>query len=160
MTRSYVRAVENDSEREAREFEACFQQSYLRFHRRDGKRSEISGASRGLLTHLALSGPLTVGEMSLHLDRAQSVVSELVSRLVSKGLLARERDPANGRRTLIWLNDEGIAFLQRDREVLSVELLSRTMSRMDPEDRRALLRGLRALIAADDAPTTPPTART
>ena len=160
MTRSYVRAVENYSEREAREFEACFQQSYLRFHRRDGKRSEISSASRGLLTHLALSGPLTVGEMSLHLDRAQSVVSELVSRLVSKGLLARERDPANGRRTLVWLTDEGIGFLQRDREVLSVELLSRTMSRMDPEDRGALLRGLRALIAADDAPTTPPTART
>jgi len=143
-------------EREAREFEASFQQSYSRFHRRDGKRSEVSSASRGLLTHLALSGPLTVGEMSLHLDRAQSVVSELVSRLEHKGLLARERDPANGRRTLVWLTDDGVAFLQRDREVLSVDLLSTAMSRMDPEDRGALLRGLRALIAADGAPTTPP----
>jgi DNA-binding MarR family transcriptional regulator len=147
-------------ERDAREFEASFQQSYLRFHRRDGKRSEVSSASRGLLTHLALSGPLTVGEMSLHLDRAQSVVSELVSRLEHRGLLARERDPANGRRTLVWLTDDGVAFLQRDREVLSVDLLSTAMSRMDPEDRTALLQGLRALIAADIAPTTPPTTRT
>jgi DNA-binding MarR family transcriptional regulator len=147
-------------ERDAREFEASFQQSYLRFHRRDGKRSEVSSASRGLLTHLALSGPLTVGEMSLHLDRAQSVVSELVSRLEHRGLLARERDPANGRRTLVWLTDDGVAFLQRDREVLSVDLLSTAMSQMDPEDRTALLQGLRALIAADIAPTTPPTTRT
>jgi DNA-binding MarR family transcriptional regulator len=147
-------------ERDAREFEASFQQSYLRFHRRDGKRSEVSSASRGLLTHLALSGPLTVGEMSLHLDRAQSVVSELVSRLEHRGLLARERDPANGRRTLVWLTDDGVAFLQRDREVLSVDLLSTAMNRMDPEDRTALLQGLRALIAADIAPTTPPTTRT
>jgi DNA-binding MarR family transcriptional regulator len=152
--------VENDTERDAREFESSFQHSYLRFHRRDGKRSEISSASRGVLTHLALSGPLTVGEMSLHLDRAQSVVSELVSRLECKGLLARERDPANGRRTLVWLTDDGIAYLQRDREVLSIDLLSITMSRMDPEDRGALLRGLRALIAADSAPTTPPTTPT
>ena len=147
--------MEIDSQRQAQDFEAGFQQAYLRFHRRDGKRAEVSGASRGAMTHLALSGPLTVGELSLHLDRAQSVVSELVTRLVGKGLLARERDPDNGRRTLVWLTDEGIAFLQRDRRVLSTDLVARTMSRMDPADREALLRGLRALIAADDLPTTP-----
>lgn len=148
--------MEIDSQRQARDFEAGFQQAYLRFHRRDGKRAEVSGASRGVLTHLALSGPLTVGDLSLHLDRAQSVVSELVTRLVGKGLLARERDPDNGRRTLVWLTDEGIAFLQRDRQVLSTDLIARTMSRMDPADREALLRGLRALIAADDLPTAQP----
>jgi hypothetical protein len=38
-----------------------FEQTYLRFHRRDGKRSTLTGASRGVLTHLALTGPLTVG---------------------------------------------------------------------------------------------------
>jgi DNA-binding MarR family transcriptional regulator len=108
------------------------------------------------MTHLGLSGPLTVGELSAHLDRAQSVVSELVSRLVGKGLLARERDPDNGRRTLVWLTDEGMAFLQRDRQVLSVELLEATMSRMAPADRDALLRGLRALVAADGAHTDEP----
>lgn len=151
--------IDSEIEREAREFEAGFQQSYLRFHRRDGKHSEVSSASRGVLTHLALSGPLTVGEMAAHLDRAQSVVSELVSRLEGKGLLARERDPANGRRTLVWLTDEGIAFLQRDREVLSVELLATAMGRMDPDDRGALLRGLRALVAADTTPTPTTTRR-
>jgi DNA-binding MarR family transcriptional regulator len=148
--------VEIDGRRQALEFEAGFQQAYLRFHRRDGKRAEVSSASRGLMTHLGLSGPLTVGELSAHLDRAQSVVSELVSRLVGKGLLARERDPDNGRRTLVWLTDEGMAFLQRDRQVLSVELLEATMRRMAPADRDALLRGLRALVAADDAHTDEP----
>lgn len=149
----YVRRVEIDCEHQAREFEAGFQQAYLRFHRRDGKRSEVSNASRGLLNHLAVAGPLTVGEMSAHLDRAQSVVSELVSRLVAKGLLARQRDPANGRRWLVWLTDEGLAFLQRDREVLSIDLLARSLSLMDPDDRAALLRGMRALTVAGAAPT-------
>jgi DNA-binding MarR family transcriptional regulator len=148
--------VEINGRQQAQEFEAGFQQAYLRFHRRDGRRAEVSSASRGLLTHLGLSGPLTVGELSTHLDRAQSVVSELVSRLVRKGLIAHERDPEDGRRTLVWLTDGGMEFLQRDRQVLSVELLEATMSRMDPADRDALLRGLRALVATDDGHTTQP----
>lgn len=81
------------------------------------------------------------------------MVSELVTRLLGKGLLARERDPENGRRTLVWLTDEGIALLQRDRQVLSTDLIAREMSRMEPGDREALLRGLSALLEADDLPT-------
>ncbi len=141
---------EQDAVHVARAFERAYQQAYLRFHRRDGKRSELSGASRAVLTHLAHTGPLTVGEMAQHLDRAQSVVSDIVTQLAGKGLLARERDPANGRRTLVWLTDDGLALLDRDREVLSVDLLARAVARMTPQDRAALVRGVRALVAADD----------
>ena len=155
---------EPDAVRAARAFERVYQQVYLRFHRRDGRHSELSGASRAVLTHLAHTGPLTVGEMAQHLDRAQSVVSDIVTRLAGKGLLARERDPANGRRTLVWLTADGLAFLDRDREVLSVDLLAPAVARMTPQDRAALLRGVRALVAADDehAQTTDvnPTRRT
>lgn len=52
-----------------------------------------------MLTHLAVSGPLTVGEAAGHLNRAQSVVSEIVDGLERKALLERERDPADRRRT-------------------------------------------------------------
>lgn len=40
----------------------------------------------GVLRHLAMSGPLTVGEMARHFGRAQSVVSEIVDGLEDKGL--------------------------------------------------------------------------
>ena len=43
-------------------------------------------------------GPLTVGDIALHLYRVQSVVSDIVTQLESKGVLERERDhPPPGR---------------------------------------------------------------
>ena len=68
--------------------------------------------------------------------------------LEAKGLLAREADPADRRRTLVWLTPEGFAALDRDRQVLSVELLRSAAAALPPERRAALLDGLHALLAA------------
>ncbi|MGZ3474055.1 MAG: MarR family winged helix-turn-helix transcriptional regulator [Polyangiales bacterium] len=135
---------------EADEFAELFPAIYLRFHLRDGKQSELPSASRAVLQHLSQTGPLTIGEAAAHLERAQSVVSEIVDHLEEKGLLERMRDPRDKRRTLVWLTDEGLARLAKDREVLSRDALARAMSHMHEDDRRALVRGVRALIEADD----------
>jgi DNA-binding MarR family transcriptional regulator len=146
----------------AETFEGLFQAVYLTFHRRDGKRSQLSGASRAVLTHLSLAGPLTVGEAARHLDRAQSVVSDLVTQLESKGLLERERDPEDRRRTLVWLTPAGLDLLRRDRQVLSTPRLAAALARLAPECRTALLTGLAELVAAAstepsaESPTEPP----
>jgi DNA-binding MarR family transcriptional regulator len=134
---------------DARAFAELFSAAYLQFHRRDGKRADVSAASRAVLQHLALTGPLTIGEAARHLDRAQSVVSDIVTQLEGKGLLEREPDPADRRRTLVWLTAQGLAVLARDREVLSIDLLTRAMSSLTPEQRAGLLDGGRALLAAD-----------
>ena len=141
--------VAPDDVEAARLFADLFSGAYLQFHRRDGKRSELTSASRAVLQHLALTGPLTVGEASRHLDRAQSVVSEIVTQLEGKRLLEREPDPADRRRTLVWLTADGFELLARDREVLSTQLLTRAMSTLSRAQRTALLDGLRALLAAD-----------
>jgi len=133
----------------AREFGELFPAVYLRFHRRDGKQRELPSASRAVLHHLTLTGPLTVGEMAKHLSRAQSVVSEIVDHLERDGLLERMLDPKDKRRKLIWLSDRGLALLEHEREVLSRDLLTRAMTKMKPADRRALLRGMHGLLAAD-----------
>ena len=133
----------------AREFAELFPAVYLRFHRRDGKKRELPTASRSVLHHLTLTGPLTVGEMAKHLSRAQSVVSEIVDHLERDGLLERMPDPKDKRKKLVWLSDRGLALLDHEREVLSRELLARAMARMAPSDRRALLRGMHALLTAD-----------
>ena len=132
----------------ARAYLRLFPNVYLRFHRRDAKHSEMSGASRGVMLHLAQSGPLTVGECAKHLQRAQSVVSEIVDQLERHGLLARVRDESDRRRTLVWLTDQGRARLVADQEVLSSESLERALARMKPEQRAMLLEATRALIQA------------
>ena len=130
----------------AQRFAASFPEIYLRFHRRDEKRSELSGASRAVLSHLAMTGPLTVGEAAGHLQRAQSVISEIVSQLSGKGLLERWQDPRDRRRTLVWLTPSGLQFLEHDRDVLSVDLLAAAFAELTPAEREALSIGVAALL--------------
>jgi hypothetical protein len=107
-----------DERIQAERFADLFRGVYLTFHRRDGPRSQLANASRAVLEHLAMAGPLTIGET----------------------------DPADRRRTLIWLTPDGHDALRRDREVLAVDLLAPAMARMPPADADALITGLRALI--------------
>jgi DNA-binding MarR family transcriptional regulator len=138
------------TETTARAYAALFPAVYLRFHRRDGKRRDLSGASRAVLLHLAQTGPLTVGECARHLGRAQSVVSEIVDQLEANRLLARVRDEADRRRVLVWLTDEGRSRLTDEQEVLSVDALERAMASMKPRERAMLIEGTRALVEAAD----------
>jgi DNA-binding MarR family transcriptional regulator len=126
----------------------AFPAAYLAFHRRDGRRSDLTNASRAVLQHLAQTGPVSIGEAARHLDRAQSVVSEIVAQLESHGLLEREPDPANRRRTLVWLTRTGLERLRADADVLDRELVATAMSELDVATQRGLLEGLEALLAA------------
>jgi DNA-binding MarR family transcriptional regulator len=130
----------------AERFAELFRGVYLTFHRRDRPRSELPGASRAVLEHLALAGPLTVGEAAAHMRRAQSVVSDIVTHLERDGLLEREDDPGDRRRTLIWLTPGGHEALRRDREVLGVDLLATAMARLPPGQADALNAAMQALI--------------
>jgi DNA-binding MarR family transcriptional regulator len=130
----------------AERFAELFRAVYLTFHRRDRPRSELPGASRAVLEHLALAGPLTIGEAAAHMNRAQSVISEIVTHLERDVLLERQNDPADRRRTLIWLTPGGHEALRRDREVLGVDLLARAIARQPAGQADALNAGMRALI--------------
>lgn len=125
-----------------------FPQAYLAFHRRDSRRSELTNASRAVLTHLISSGPITVGEAARHLDRAQSVVSDIVTQLEGHGLVEREPDPADRRRTLVWLSDAGLARIRDDSDVLDRARVAHAMDQLNDATRRRLVEGLAALIAS------------
>lgn len=146
----------SDALEQAERFGELFRAIYLTYHRRDGPRNELSGASRAVLTHLAVTGPLSVGEAAAHLDRAQSVVSEIVDGLESKELLERERDPVDRRRTLIWLTPAGQEVLRRDRDVLDVAVLAPALEQMTGNDRDALFTGTAALLDAARRGPHPP----
>jgi DNA-binding MarR family transcriptional regulator len=132
----------------ADDFCEAFPEAFLAFHRRDGRRSELTNASRAVLQHLALTGPVSIGEAARHLERAQSVVSDIVSQLESHGLLEREPDPDNRRRTLVWLTATGFERLRADADVLDRRRVAEAMDQLDETTQRALIGGLRALVAA------------
>ena len=140
-----------DVERDARGFAQQFPAVYLRFHRRVQKRQMLTAQSSAVLHHLSMTGPLTVTEAARHMSRAQSVMSDIITGLEKKGLLARMADSRDRRRTLVWLTDQGERALAEDRQVLSVELLARAMAELPAGVRKGLVRGLSLLVrAADD----------
>jgi DNA-binding MarR family transcriptional regulator len=69
-----------------------------------------------------------------------------VTHLERQGLLEREDDPDDRRRTLIWLTPDGHEALRRDREVLGVDHLARTLARLPPGQADELVAGLKALV--------------
>ena len=98
----------SDSEWRAERFADRFRAVYLTFHRRDGPRGQLQGASRAVLEHLAMAGPLTIGEAATHLNRSQSVVSEIVSHLEDQGLLERDvAAPASHARPVHCTDESG-----------------------------------------------------
>ncbi len=135
----------------AADFDDAFRRVYLAFHRRDGVRRDVSPASRAMLTHLAHSGPITIGEAAAHFARSQSAASELVTQLESNRLVERRHDDSDRRRTLIWLTDAGRAELRRDASVLSHELLEKAISRVGEGEIRAALGILDRLAHASGA---------
>ncbi|HVU04428.1 MAG TPA: MarR family transcriptional regulator [Polyangiaceae bacterium] len=147
MTRSF-RAAHAAVTSGAEAYAELFPAVYLHFHRRDGKRRDLSAPSRAVLNHLSMTGPITVGECAKHFDRAQSVVSEIVEHLERDGLLARVRDEADRRRVLVWLTDSGRDRLVEEQEVLSRSTLEHAFARMTTEEREQLLAGTRALVRA------------
>ena len=56
--------------------------------------------------------PERMGELNRHLLLSQPALSRMVDRLVDRGLVQRQTDPADGRGVLLALTDAGLA-LQR-----------------------------------------------
>lgn len=132
----------------AAEFEALFRATYRAAVRRvRDKRERLSPETVALLDHLAAAGPLTAGELSRHVDRAPSTLSEMVDHLVDKGLLTRDRDPADARRSLVWLTDAGQAALLESHNVLDLDVLAAAGADLTPEQRAALIDHFRAFVA-------------
>jgi len=135
----------------AREVALLWPAIYLPLHARTeprARRYRPTPESLGVLSHLAAAGPLTVTEAARHMRRAQSVMSDIVTRLERRGLLERMRDERDRRRVLVWLTPAGNDILARERRVLDEELVGAAIRKMAPAERDQLLAGMRALAKA------------
>ena len=131
----------------AADFEDLFRATYRAAVRRvRDKRERLSPETVALLDHLAAAGPLTAGELARHVDRAPSTLTEMVDHLVDKALLTRDRDPADARRSLIWLTDAGQAALLESRNVLDLDVLAVAGAGLTPEQRQTLIDHFRIFV--------------
>ena len=145
-----------DTPQFAREFGALYRELYaLAVRRTDDARHGLSAEAASLLLHLAQAGPSTLSELAQHLGRALSTLSAKVSALEADGLLARQRDDGDSRRSLIWLSPAGRSELARALDVLDSPRLAAAAARLPAVQRAQIIDGLRALVAALPPPATP-----
>ena len=102
----------------------------------------------GLLWHLAQSGPLTLSEMSRHLQRAPSTLSVKVASLETQGLLTRQQDSDDARRALVWLTPKGREALDEAMHVLDHTRLREAGRRLSATQRSRIAGALRELHEA------------
>jgi len=131
---------------------------YRRFRAptRGANGADLTPRMLAALQHLLVAGPLTVGEQAQHLGQSKATVSELIGRLEARGLVARIRDERDRRRVFVWLTAAGQQRAKAQPQVLGTDALTTAVASMRPADRAALVRGLRALLAAhpDTSPET------
>jgi DNA-binding MarR family transcriptional regulator len=138
-----------DAETFATRLAQAHQDIYLHAVRRvRDKREQLTRETSAFLLHLAEAGPMTLTELSRHLDRAPSTLSEMVDHLEAKDLIRREPDPADRRRALIWLTAHGREIQAREMYALDRDHLRRVAERLPPDRAALLITLLGELVAA------------
>lgn len=109
------------------------------------RRTGLTNAQLFLLRQLATEGPLSVNELAARVVTKQSTVSLLAKRLDAAGLLRRERSETDARSVVLSITQTGRRLLRRAPAAPLTDLLS-ALRALDLRDRRALERGLAALL--------------
>ncbi|MGW5649346.1 MarR family winged helix-turn-helix transcriptional regulator [Saccharopolyspora sp. NPDC003752] len=103
----------------------------------------LSARHGAVLTQLMAGEPASVSELAKRLRLSLSTVSELVGALGRSGLVVREEDPANRRRTLVSF-PPGVRAVYEEFVAIRCAPLVRAMSKLSASDRAGFLAGLSA----------------
>lgn len=105
----------------------------------------------GFLAHRA---PCTVGDLANGLGIAMATASEAVDRLVERDLIVRTIDPADRRRVMLALTEQGRS-LTDEMTAVRRRQLRETLSRLSPDERATFVYALGVLadVLRDDIET-------
>jgi DNA-binding MarR family transcriptional regulator len=84
-----------------------------------------------------------------------STVSQVVSQLISKGMVTRTPDPTDGRRAVLRLTRAGASLIKRAPRVIQTDLI-KGFGTLRQAERRALANGLEKWLDASGLARTPP----
>jgi len=97
-----------------------------------------------VLLLLGQRGPLDQSELSVLASVDRATLSVLLDRLLAQGLVIKTVDPANRRRRIVELTDNGYRRLDAAVNV-AVGVIGEVRARFDPNEFQQLVRLLRAL---------------
>ncbi|MFO0549772.1 MAG: MarR family transcriptional regulator [Polyangiaceae bacterium] len=100
------------------------------------RKLEISGAQLFVLRELGAEPGISIRRLSERTLTDPSSVSVVVARLVERGLIAREKDPVDARRSVLTLTARGERLLRRAPEPFQVRLVRALQSLPRPSQRR------------------------
>ena len=106
--------------------------------------------TRVLLLELVARGIDSPGTLAEVLDAVPPAITAMLNELVGKGVLARETDHEDRRRTRLLLTPDGDAFLAIARERWSDASRAR-LARLGNDDLDAVLRAFRTLLSEEAA---------
>ena len=100
-----------------------------------------TGAQLFVLRQIDAAPGLSIGELAARTLTGQSTVSEVVTRLVERGLVARRANPTDARQTRLQLTVRGRSVV-RNTEPTAQERLAAGLAALDPLEREQLARSL------------------
>jgi DNA-binding MarR family transcriptional regulator len=107
----------------------------------------VSAAQLFVLRELAQVPDQSVKELAAVTMTTHSTVSQVVSQLLSKGLVTRTRDAGDGRRAVLRLTRQGAGLVKKSPRVIQTDLIKGFATLRAPE-RSALAHGLEKWLEA------------
>lgn len=107
----------------------------------------VTGAQLFVLRQLAEDEPRSIGELARRTSTTPSTVSEVVSRLVGRGLAARRPSATDRRVAAVSLTESGARVVAAARQPMAERFVAAFHS-LDPDDRAALAGALGRWTAA------------
>jgi DNA-binding MarR family transcriptional regulator len=110
-------------------------------------RGGLTAPQRMVMQALVRSQGLSLKQLSAQVSLAHSTVSGIVDRLQARGMVARHKDEADGRATVIVPSAEVRDFVSNRMPELAISPLTQALRGATKAEQAAILRGLRKLRA-------------
>jgi DNA-binding MarR family transcriptional regulator len=114
----------------------------------------VSGAQLFVLRQIADAPGASVRELAARTFTGQSTVSEVVSRLVERGLVERGTSDKDARQTMLTLTPKGRRLMVRS-DITAQERLAAALDSLYAGEREALAHGLERWLEAAGLAETP-----
>src|ERR1700741_3715879 len=116
----------------------------------------VSAAQLFVLSELAQLPDQSVKDLAAVTMTTHSTVSQLVSQLISKGLVTRTADETDARRAVLRVTRQGTSVLKKSPRAIQEDLIDGFDS-LRPSERRGLANGLEKWLEASGLGGVPPT---